>query len=352
MTAPAAHTPLFPVGPTPPSLAPGPGGRTGIVAVPAQAPGTDRDVAGITGRQEVRTGQPAPIVTPHAHKAQPGQAHRAAAEAQQDAGRMLQVNGAPLHVRDDGDGVPLVFVHGWSTSGGFFRKQTAELSRTCRVVAPDLRGHGRSAPAGGGHTVANYAADIAEVIRQLDLERPVLVGWSMGAFIAYELLKQHGSGNVRGLVVVDQGPTDFAFPDYPLGFFTLEGLLDCAYQLQNDQVQFIQDFLPAWLSAPSADDIDWMVDEMMAVSPLTATASLFDQSIRDYRSFLPEISVPTLLAFGSDDKLSNPENGPFTQTLIPDSSLVMFEKSSHLPFYEEPGKFNQALLDFVGSLPR
>jgi non-heme chloroperoxidase len=115
--------------------------------------------------------------------------------------KQVVANGVALDVEDEGTGPPIVFVHGWSMSGRFFQRQLSGLSRSHRVIVPDLRGHGRSEKATAGHTVANYAADLGDLLDQLGVDRPLMVGWSMGAMVIYEFLERFGMDSVAGVVI-------------------------------------------------------------------------------------------------------------------------------------------------------
>lgn len=79
----------------------------------------------------------------------------------------------------------MVFVHGWCGDHSAFAPQIEHFARTHRVVAPDLRGHGASDPA-ASYDIADFADDVAWVSRRLDLDRPVVVGHSMGGMVAVE----------------------------------------------------------------------------------------------------------------------------------------------------------------------
>src|SRR5512145_1555671 len=89
-----------------------------------------------------------------------------------------------LHHEDAGAGAPVVLVHGWSLSSAALADEVALLSRGRRAVAPDLRGHGRSAAPGGPFGLADLAGDLAALFDALDLRRAVLLGWSLGAQVA------------------------------------------------------------------------------------------------------------------------------------------------------------------------
>jgi len=79
----------------------------------------------------------------------------------------------------------MVLVHGWCSDHTAFAPQFAHFAQTHRVVAPDLRGHGASDPA-GRYDIRDFAGDLAWMSRQLDLDRPVVVGHSMGGMVAVE----------------------------------------------------------------------------------------------------------------------------------------------------------------------
>src|SRR3954468_21250510 len=89
-------------------------------------------------------------------------------------------DGTRISYREEGEGTPLVLLHGLMAHGGFFRAQ-ADLAADFRVIAIDLRGHGASAKAGERPTVEQLAGDVAELAEALDLKRAIGVGWSMGA---------------------------------------------------------------------------------------------------------------------------------------------------------------------------
>ncbi|HVD02780.1 MAG TPA: alpha/beta hydrolase [Candidatus Dormibacteraeota bacterium] len=252
-----------------------------------------------------------------------------------------------LHVVDQGQGSPIVFVHGVMMSGRFFEAQVSGLSAGHRVIVPDLRGHGQSEKVLSGHTVANYAQDLHLLLREREVVRPLLVGWSMGAMVVYEYLKAFGSGSVAGIVIVDQPPSDFAWDGYPFGVLTVESLAEMVEGLQLDQRAVAEEFAGLMQHHPREEVSAWMVEEILRVPAAVASTILVNQTLRDYRPFLPEIHCPALVAFGADPKLTPPEAGRFLASQIPDARFELFEDSSHCPFLEEPDRFNAMVADFA-----
>ncbi len=257
-------------------------------------------------------------------------------------------DGLTIHYEETGSGPGLVFVHGWTMSSRFFQRQL-EAFPGHRVLAPDLRGHGASSKILHGHTVATYASDLKDLLARRGVERPVLVGWSMGAMVAYEYLQQSDQA-VRGLIIVDQPPSDFAWEGYEFGVFTMESLAETNQEIQSDHGSLARQFADLMLHEPDDETVAWMVDEITKVPPAIASTILLDQTLRDYRSFLPRIRVPTLVMFGEDPKLTSPAAGRYIAEQVPGARFRGFGSSSHCPFWEEADAFNEMVAEFTAEV--
>ncbi len=168
--------------------------------------------------------------------------------------------------------------------------------------------------------------------------------------VGYEYLRAYGRGGVAGLVIVDQPPSDFAWEGYEFGVFTMEALREMNEQLQLDQAAVVNDFTQLMLHKPDAQTLEWMAAEILQVPPVIASTILLDQTLRDYRDFLPQIEVPALVLFGEDDKLTSPRAGEYIAGRIPGGRLQTFASSSHCPFWEESQAFNDAVASFVAEV--
>ncbi|SRR5579883_123493 len=259
-------------------------------------------------------------------------------------------NGVTLYVDDTGSGPAVVLLHGMLMSGRFFRRQVPALSARYRLVIPDLRGHGRSEKVLHGHTVATYARDLKALLEQLKVERPVVVGWSMGAMVAYEYLKLVDQEAVAGLVIVDQPPSDYAWDGYEFGLLTPQSLAEFVEDVQMDLRAVAESFAVLMLHEPSPEDTAWMVEEITRVPPAIASTIVVNQTLRDDREFIATLRLPTMVLFGRDDKVTSPEAGTYIAGKLPGAQLRIFEHSSHCPFYEEPELFNEVLGGFLAEV--
>jgi non-heme chloroperoxidase len=253
--------------------------------------------------------------------------------------------------RGDPHARALVLIHGISMSRRYFHRQLEALSGRHRVIALDLRGHGDSSNAEAGHTIPHYARDLARFIELRQLEQPVLLGWSMGAFVAWDYLQQFGTGAIAGLVVCDESASDFKWEGFEHGFLDLAELHSLMSDVQEDHEGFLSQLVPHMFhQEPRQADIEWMVAECkkLPIGPLSAI--LFDQSVQDYRETVGTLDIPTLICWGRHDALLSVTGASDLSERIPEAEIVIFENSGHCPFLEESEKFNAAVQEFVGRL--
>jgi pimeloyl-ACP methyl ester carboxylesterase len=106
-------------------------------------------------------------------------------------------------VRISGQGLPLVFVHGFTTTSEFWREQAEEFSKAYRVIRINLPGHGASpAPTSRSYCIEDFVEDVARVFRELSIEKAVLIGLSMGGIVAQKFALDYRR-LVEALVLVD-----------------------------------------------------------------------------------------------------------------------------------------------------
>jgi pimeloyl-ACP methyl ester carboxylesterase len=101
---------------------------------------------------------------------------------------------------------------------------------------------------------------------------------------------------------------------------------------------------------PTEDDQAWMCEEMMRIPATSASSIIYDQTMQDYRDTLPLVTVPALLCVGTDSFVA-PEAAELMKSSMPDARVVVFERSRHTPFFEEPELFNKTLENWIRALP-
>jgi len=251
----------------------------------------------------------------------------------------------------DPDAPAVVLIHGVSMSRRYFHKQLAPLSAQNRVIALDLRGHGDSEKTEAGHTVPQYGRDLRSFIEALGIDRPVLLGWSMGGFVVLDFIRQFGTSSLAGLVITDEAASDFKWEGFPHGFVDLATLHSLMTEVQDDRQQFLEGLVPHMFHHDQPErDIAWMVSECAKLPTGATAAILFDQSVQDYRDVLADIDIPTLICWGRHDALLPVSGASHLHDGIHGSQLVIFEESGHCPFIEESEMFNRTITEFVSAV--
>lgn len=271
------------------------------------------------------------------------------------AGWVTTTDNAKLWVNVYGHGCPIVLVHGWTMSSLFWRRQL-DLSGTFQIITLDLRGHGRSPSTVRGNSMPRYARDLREILRSLNLSKVMLVGWSMGGSVVMEYWRQFGRDRLSGLALVETGPAPMAEAPWNTHRYrgnSLEAMEQDLQTMITNRPSFGTRFVNNMFLSGEAPEhaLKWMLAEHLACDDHTATTIYSDYVQRDNTTVLPSISVPTLVIYGRSRHMCfGPSTGRFVAGSIPDSRFVILEQSGHLPFYEEPALFNEALTNFAKRL--
>jgi pimeloyl-ACP methyl ester carboxylesterase len=124
-----------------------------------------------------------------------------------ETGRWIGINGARLYCDDRGAGPPIVLIHAGLISRAIWEPLLPALVDDFRVITPDSRGHGRSTNPSGEMSYAQLADDVAALITALELDRPVVGGYSDGGQVALEIGARHPEA-AGGLII------GAAYPDF------------------------------------------------------------------------------------------------------------------------------------------
>ena len=261
-------------------------------------------------------------------------------------------DGALIAYDDIGEGTPIVLLHGVLGSRRFFSRTSDDLAVDHRVIAVDLRSHGESPTADGGHTVPQLARDLDSLLCALDLHDAIAVGWSMGNLVVWEHLLAHpGDHRLAAHVCISQGACDLNREGWELGFTDRDGLAALLQQSQEDYAgvcAYVATIFTKEL--PSADDQAWMAAEMLRVGPNAATAMLADQTVRDYSGRLPAADIPTLGIWGRDEQCLPVASGEWLAERLPGFELHVFEGSGHLPMWEQAPEVNALIRGWIAGL--
>jgi non-heme chloroperoxidase len=278
----------------------------------------------------------------------------AVAQVQQQTGR-LKVHsvrgggGLRLHVREWGktDGPPILLIHGWSQNHLCWVKQyESALADEFRLVAFDLRGHGMSeAPLEPEHYTDEklWADDVAAIIDELRLDRPVLVGWSYGPFVICDYIRAYGQDRIAAINFVEGA---VKLGEAAFGTLIGPGFLDTFVDATADDlptnIGAMRSFVRACLSRPMSEDdfetaICWNV-----IVPAAIRANLAAREIDD-DDVLGALAVPLLVTHGREDSVVLPAMAQHVLATCPSAEASWYEGVGHVPHLEEPERFNREL---------
>ena len=261
--------------------------------------------------------------------------------------------GLRLHVREWGqaDGPPILFVHGWSQNHLCWAKQyESPLADEFRLVAYDLRGHGMSeAPLEPEHYADGklWADDVAAIIDELRLERPVVVGWSYGAFVICDYVRAYGQERIEAIAFVEGA---VKLSEAAFGTLIGPGFLDHFVGATADDlpsnIATMRSFLRTCATKPlPAADFETALCWNIVV-PAKIRANLAARQL-DCDDVLRSLSVPLLVVQGRADTVVLPAMAEHIVSTCPTAEASWYEGIGHLPHLEEHARFNRELAELT-----
>lgn len=251
------------------------------------------------------------------------------------------------------DAPEILFIHGLRQSRLSWDRQLSDpLMAGFRIVAFDLRGHGDSDKPSAPEAYSDpdlWADDIAAAIRTAGLRRPVLVGWSLGGFVAGAYIRSHGGSGVAGINLVD-AVTKLS-PDL-LTESAARFTERCTSRDLAERTAATAEFLlECFHQRPS----EAALRDMLVVNGMTARAvneGFIRTKVTDLEPVFARYDGPVLLTHGVHDKLVRVAMSERVKALSPRNRLSLFEASGHSPFYEEPARYNRELAAFTTAAVR
>lgn len=275
------------------------------------------------------------------------------------------IRGIDLFYDDVGRAPAIVFLHGYPFNRSMWRAQIDFFAaRDYRCIAPDLRGLGQSVTQtlvcerrGTDQrlksvpltTMTEMASDVAALIDDLIVERALIVGLSMGSYIALEFVHLFPS-RVQALVLAGaraQGADESE----------KQAREEQARRVMVEGIEFAAQSILKSLLAPATfvdkhNTVARVREMILETDPQGAAAAQRGMALRrDYSGTLHNIEVPTLIIAGREDGVRNPADAQFLHRGIPNSSIEIIDAAGHLMNMEQPEVFNQALLRFVSQVP-
>lgn len=264
----------------------------------------------------------------------------------------IKTNTIRLYYEKAGQGDPIVFLHGYTGSGKDWKHQVSVLSDRYTTITIDHRGHGQSEapPLEEAYSINTSANDIYNVLITLGFSRYVLVGHSMGGFMALQLTLEHPE-LVSALVLVDTSSGNW---DLPPGYDTVRSTLDhlardqgldaaFEYEVENNPIKKNK-----FLKHPE-------LREIARQKVLNTSVDGYIYFPRAFKKWAPvsnrlnEIAVPVLIFLGEEDTAFI-KASQVLKNAIKNAELKTIPDAGHNPHEESPEIFNTYLLEFLKTI--
>lgn len=258
----------------------------------------------------------------------------------------LKIGDMKLHYLEAGAGDKhMVLIPGWTMIAEIWKEQISYFaSRGFHVVAIDLRSQGETTKTDGGNTIYQLAADLNAFLKSLNIEHPVLVGWSMGVPVLLEYLSSPEVLQPEKIVLVDGVPTNLRQPDYPYGLAPHQAH-EFVVKLQEDRWKTTDQFVRQLFKSKQPELLykDLLTGSLKTPTG-TAVSYYMDVFLGDRRPALPRVPAPTLIIVRPEKRAE----GEYMQAKIPRAQLEVISDAGHAMFVEKPQTFNQIVEKFLG----
>lgn len=267
-------------------------------------------------------------------------------------GRRRIVDGLDIYLREEGEGPPLLLLHGFPFTHHSFRAVMEPLARRYRVLALDLPGFGDSdRPPAFAYDVVAYADALAALMRDLGATPAAAVGHGFGAVVAVAMAVLH-PGTLRRLVLVSP---DLQVQPLPIlaRLASRDGLIgEWLFKLSFTRERLARRLRRDVYGDPATAD-DELVDRMWeplarpggleAARRLVATMA----SMEPIAELPPRLACPSLVVSGENDRIVAPQRARQLAAEMPGSRAVTIAGCGHCPHEERPSQFLEAVMPFL-----
>jgi pimeloyl-ACP methyl ester carboxylesterase len=256
-------------------------------------------------------------------------------------------------IGDQGDHRPIVFIHGLGGQWQNWLENVPRFAENRRVVAVDLPGFGLSEMPNERITIELYGRVVAELCERLELAPAVVVGNSMGGFVAAEVAIKRPDIVERLMLLASAGVSQVDVAKRPtMAAAKVVGLLTTS-NLAQLRIAATRPRVRHWTLAfvarhPSRLAADLTFEGMMKGTNKPG----FEQALHacldyDFRHRLPKIGCPTLVVWGEKDMIIPVKDADRFVELIPGARKIVLEDTGHVPMLERPRTFNGVLQEFL-----
>ncbi len=255
------------------------------------------------------------------------------------------VNGIAVYEHGDRNNPPVIFIHGFPYNSTMWAQQIKKLKESYYCISYDVRGLGDTPPGDGQFTMEMFVDDLFSVMESLDLDKPVITGFSMGGYITLRAAEREPD-RFRALILCDTK----AEADDDAGRIKRAGAIRTIDK--EGLEKFVSDFVPMTFGDAAPQQIpesyNTILEQATSESPVGVKGCILAMAARtDTSSALSNIDVPTMLLVGEQDTLTPPPVMQAMHEKITGSYLVTVPEAGHMSPLENPEAVTQAIQEFL-----
>ncbi len=256
-------------------------------------------------------------------------------------------NTVTLSYSEQGQGTPVVLLHGYPLSSAIWQEQRQRLGDYFHVITPDLRGHGHSPAPLGVYEMEILGRDVLALLDSLGVKKAAILGHSMGGYVTLALWKLAPERFLAlGLICSQSGA------DTPQA---REGRYTTADKVSASGSKVVADSMIPRLFSPDVPADESFIEQMRAIimstKPDGIIGSLKGMAVRpDSTPILPNINVPVLIVTGDKDQIIPPQKADAMASAIPGATLATIENAGHMPMLEQPQAMTMAIRNFLSEI--
>lgn len=251
-----------------------------------------------------------------------------------------------VHYETQGSGQPVILLHGWLGSWGYWLDTMAALSDRFRLYAVDFWGFGESGKPRSGYEVKDFVSLVDQFMDKLGIASAPIVGHSMGGTVALVVAMQYPQRVTK--VAVVGSPIDGRSLSFPL---RMAGRKPIAYMVWHTPSLLrwgIRTFSPR-LAQDWRRWYDMLLHDLSRTTLEAFLTSIRSLRLTDLRPKLGAVQVPVLGIYGQKDLIVNPRQGGVLLRGASSADLVSLSHCGHFPMLDDPTLFNNRLRQFLAS---
>ncbi|MDB5591596.1 alpha/beta fold hydrolase [Enterovirga sp.] len=260
-------------------------------------------------------------------------------------GRVVQAADATIFVTEAGQGRPILFLHGLGWSHALWQREIGHFSGSYRVLAGDMRGHGRSAKPPGPYTMEALAADWVQALDACGVDELAVVGLSQGGMVAMLIAAQQPE-RVKALALLG---TACRFSDEAWAGMEERGRVARAAGPRAAAETAARSVFSAEFARNHPAFVEEFIADRLAADAAGLGAAMGALKGFDVRDRLGAVTCPTLILHGTEDRVIGAQNASEIAEQIAGSELHLVEGAGHILPVERPEAVERHLTAFLGA---